>query len=96
MLLALDLSREERSLIAALLKTYRHLKTRIEESTALVDKLYEQIRETQLIRKIPGFGKYLAVLVEVEIADLAFEPRARIEGSSTRPKERRKEERRRK
>ena len=70
MLLGLDLSREEKSLLAALLKTYRHLETRIEESTALVDKLYDEIREAQLIRTIPGFGKYLAVLVAVEIADL--------------------------
>lgn len=70
MLLGLDLSREEKSLLAALLKTYRHLETRIEESTALVGRLYEQIREAQLIRTIPGFGKYLAVLVAVEIADL--------------------------
>ncbi len=70
MLLGLDLSREEKSLLAALLKTHRHLETRIEESTALVDKLYDEIREAQLIRTIPGFGKYLAVLVAVEIADL--------------------------
>jgi transposase len=71
MLLRLDLSREEKSLLEALLKTYRHLETRIEESTGLVEKLYEEIREAQLIRTIPGFGKYLAVLVAVEIADLA-------------------------
>jgi transposase len=70
-LLGLDLSREEKSLLEALLKTYRHLETRIEESTALVGRLYEEIREAQLIRTIPGFGKYLAVLVAVEIADLS-------------------------
>jgi hypothetical protein len=40
-------------------KVNRHLDTRIEESTALVKKLYEESREAQLIRTIPGFGKYL-------------------------------------
>ena len=70
-LLGLELGRGEKKLMEALLKTYRHLETRIEESTALVEKLYEESREAQLIRTIPGFGKYLAVLVAVEIADLA-------------------------
>jgi transposase len=69
-LLGLDLARGEKRLLEALLKTYRHLETRIEESSALVEKLYEGIREAQLLRTIPGFGKYLAVLVAVEIADL--------------------------
>ena len=70
-LLGLDLTRGEKRLLEALLKTYRHLETRIAESTALVEKLYEESREAQLIRTIPGFGKYLAVLVVVEIADLS-------------------------
>jgi len=69
-LLELDLAGGEKRLLEALLKTYRHLETRIEESTALVGKLYEESREAQLIRTIPGFGKYLSVLVAVEIADL--------------------------
>jgi transposase len=70
-LLGLDLARGEKRLLEALLKTYRHLETRIEESTALVEKLYEESREAQLIRTIPGFGKYLAVLVAVEIAEIS-------------------------
>jgi len=70
-LLGLDLARGEKRLLEALLKTYRHLETRIEESSALVEKLYEGSREAQFIRTIPGFGKYLAVLVAVEIADIA-------------------------
>jgi len=56
--------------LEALLKTYRHLETRIGESKAYVEKLYEESREAQFIRTIPGFGKYLSVLVAVEIADL--------------------------
>lgn len=70
-LLGLDMIRGEKRLLEALLKTYRHLETRIAESTALVEKLYEEIREAQLIRTIPGFGTYLSVLVAVEIADLS-------------------------
>jgi len=35
-----------------------------------IEKLYEESRGAQLIRTIPGFGKYLAVLVAVEIADI--------------------------
>jgi len=70
-LLGLDMARGEKRLLEALLKTYRHLETRIEESTALVEKLYEESREAQLVRTIPGFGKFLSVLVTVEIADLA-------------------------
>jgi len=62
LLIGLDLGRGEKRLLEALLKTYRHLETRIEESTALVEKLYEESREAQLIRTIPG---------AVEIADLA-------------------------
>ena len=54
-LLGLDLAQGEKRLLEALLKTYRHLETRIEESTALVGKLYEESREAQLIRTIPGF-----------------------------------------
>jgi transposase len=69
-LMGLDLAQGEKRLLAALLKTYRHLETRIEESTALAGKLYEESQEAQLIRTIPGFGKYLSVLVAVEIADL--------------------------
>jgi len=70
-LLGLELTRGEKRLLEALLKTYRHLETRIAESTALVEKIYEESREAQLIRTIPGFGKYLSVLVAVEIADLS-------------------------
>jgi transposase len=70
-LMGLEMGRGEKRLLEALLKTYRHLETRIEESTGLVEKLFEESREAQLIRTIPGFGKYLSVLVAVEIADLA-------------------------
>jgi transposase len=57
--------------IGKFLEGFEAVETRIAESTALVEKLYEEIREAQLIRTIPGFGKYLSVLVAVEIADLS-------------------------
>jgi len=40
-------------LLEALLKTYRHLETRIGESKAFVEKLCEESREAQFIRTIP-------------------------------------------
>jgi transposase len=70
-LLGLKLVPGEKRLLDALLKTYRHLEKRTKESAAFVEKLYEENREAQLIRTIPGFGKYLSVLVAVEIADLS-------------------------
>jgi len=69
-LLGLELAPRGKRLLEALLKTYRHLEKRIKESAAFVEKLYEEGREAPLIRTIPGFGKYLAVLVAVEIADI--------------------------
>jgi hypothetical protein len=44
-LLGLDLTPREKRLLEALLKTYRHLETRIGESKAFVEKLYEESRE---------------------------------------------------
>ena len=35
-------------------------------SYTMVEKLYEKSREAQFIRTIPGFGKYLSVLVAEE------------------------------
>jgi transposase len=48
----------------------RSLETRIGESKAYVEELYKESREAQFIQTIPGFGKYLSVLVAVEIAYL--------------------------
>jgi hypothetical protein len=45
MLLGLALAPREKRLLEALLKTYRHLETRIGESTVFVEKLYEESRE---------------------------------------------------
>lgn len=66
----LALPEREAKLGAALLRTYHHLEERINETNALVKELYEQMPSAQLIQSVPGFGKFLAVLVAVEIEDL--------------------------
>ena len=63
-LLGLDLAPGEKRLLEALLKIYRYLEMRIHELTELVEKLYEKSREAQRVRTIPGFGKFLSVLVD--------------------------------
>jgi len=66
----LSLASGEKELIDALLKTYRHLDERRKETTGLVEKLYLEIPEAQLIHTVPGFGVFLSVLMAVEIADI--------------------------
>ena len=70
MLMSLSLPKEDKELINALLKTYRHLDERRKETNVLVDKLYLEIPAARLIRTVPGFGVFLSVLVAVEIADI--------------------------
>jgi len=53
--------------LRALLKTYRHVEERISETNALVDELDEKIPSARLLQTVPGFGKFLAVLVAVEM-----------------------------
>lgn len=67
---ALDLPGKDKELMAALLKTYNHLEDRIQESDELVKRLYEEMREAQLIDSVPGFATFMSVLVAVEIGDL--------------------------
>ncbi|MBA7494139.1 hypothetical protein ES702_04712 [subsurface metagenome] len=53
----------EKKLVKAFLMTFRHLEERRKESSALVEKLYERLPSVQLIRTVPGLGKFLSVLV---------------------------------
>lgn len=69
-LMELALPAGEKELIDALVKTYRHLEERRRETNGLVEKLYFDIPEAQLIHTVPGFGVFLSVLVAVEIADI--------------------------
>lgn len=66
----LDLPEGEKKLINALLITFRHMEERIKESSALVEELYEKLPFARLIHTVPGFGKFLSVLVAVEVADV--------------------------
>jgi len=66
----LSLPGGEKELIDALLKTYRHLDERRKETNGIVEKLYLEIPEAQLIHTVPGFGVFLSVLMAVEIADI--------------------------
>lgn len=66
----LELPSLDRDLLDNLLALYQHLEERVKESDGLVEQLYEQLREAQLIRTIPGFGPFLSVLAAVEIADI--------------------------
>ena len=53
-----------------MLATFEHIEKKITETSALVEALYEKLPEAQLIRTVPGFGKFLSVMVAVEIADI--------------------------
>ena len=43
---------------------------RIQESDELVKKIYQSDERARLVSTIPGFGKFLSVLVVTEIADI--------------------------
>jgi transposase len=70
MLGGLALPEREAKMVGALLKTYRHIEERINETNALVKELYEKMPTARLIQTVPGFGVFLAVLVAVEIEDI--------------------------
>lgn len=66
----LGLPSTDKELLGALLKLFRHLYERIRESNDLVERLYSQLKPAQLIRTVPGFGKFFSVLVVTEIGDI--------------------------
>jgi len=66
----LALLEREAKMVGALLRTFRHLKERINETNALVNELYESMPSAKLIQTVPGFSRFLSVLVAVEIADI--------------------------
>jgi transposase len=70
MLEGLALPEREAKMVGALLKTFRHLQERIDETNTLVDELYKKMPSAQLVQTVPGFGKFLSVLVAVEIEDI--------------------------
>jgi transposase len=66
----LSLPGNQKELLEALVKTFSHLEKMKKETNGLVEKLYLQIPEAQLIHTVPGFGIFLSVLTAVEIADI--------------------------
>jgi transposase len=77
--LGLSLAVTEKKMLASLVKTFRHLRDRLRETTALVEEVYHRSQEAQLIRTVPGFGTFLSVLAATEIADIArFEDAAHL------------------
>ncbi len=71
----LDLPDTDKELLDGLLKMYQQLEERGKESDELVESLYNKMPEAQLIRTVPGFGKFFSVLVATEIADVGRFPR---------------------
>jgi transposase len=70
MLKELRLPEKDQEMLDALLMTYGHLGRRIQESDELVKEIYQSDEQARLICTIPGFGKFLSVLVVTEIADI--------------------------
>jgi len=66
----LSLPGNQKELLEALVKTFSHLEERRKETNGLVEKLYSEIPKARLIHTVPGFGVFLSVLTEVEIADI--------------------------
>ena len=61
----LALLEREAKMVGALLRTFRHLKERINETNALVNELYESMPSAKLIQTVPGFSRFLSVLAAV-------------------------------
>ena len=59
-----------------LLKAYGVLEGFIKDSDELVEQLYEELPEAQLLDTLPGFGRTLSVLAAVEIGEIRRFPRA--------------------
>jgi transposase len=66
----IDLSEKDKEVMFSLVDTLEHIQEKISYSDKLVDKLYAESPEAQLIFTIPGFGVFLSVLVATEIAEI--------------------------
>lgn len=66
----LEIPETDRQLLDALLETLLHLQGKIRHSDQLVNQLYNNSEEAKLISTIPGFGRFLSVLVATEICDV--------------------------
>lgn len=66
----LSLPARDQVLLEELLRFYEEVAGLIKESNQLVDSLYREMKEAQLISSVPGFGSFLSVLVATEIGDI--------------------------
>lgn len=66
----IDLSERDKEIMLSLMDTLEHIQGKIRYSDKLIDKLYAESPEAQLIFTLPGFGIFLSVLVATEIADI--------------------------
>ena len=66
----LPLTGLDKMILDDLLEGYQEAHTHIKKSDGWVEELYQEMEEAARIDTIPGFGKTLAVLVAVEIADV--------------------------
>jgi len=65
-----ELSGKDKDILESLIRSLEHIRGEIKQSDALVEELYRESKEAQLISTIPGFGTFLSVLVVTEIADI--------------------------
>lgn len=66
----LKLGDTDQKLLFSLLAIYGQFEMRIKETDELVKRLYQGMKEAQLIDSVPGFGTFFSVLVAAEIADI--------------------------
>ena len=68
---ALPLKERDREMLDEDLKLYHALEERISRSEQLVQKMAEGDRRVELLRTIPGIGKFFAVLIANEVDDIS-------------------------
>jgi transposase len=68
---ALSLKKRDREMLDEDLKLYHALEERISRSEQLVQRMADGDRRVELLRTIPGIGKFFAVLIANEVDDIS-------------------------
>ncbi len=66
----MSLKQRDREMLDEDLKLYHALEERISQSERLVQKMAGRDRRVELLRTIPGLGKFFAVLIANEVDDI--------------------------
>jgi transposase len=66
----LVLPEEDKAVLDDLIRGYRELRDHIQKTDGAVEDVYGAMEEAARIDTVPGFGKTLAVVLAVEIADI--------------------------